>query len=52
MERISALYGRDRYKGKLRIDAGSKPAVSLKLGIGEDPVAAAAGFVRDYASFM
>ena len=52
MERISALYGRDRYKGKLRIDAGSKPAVSLKLGIGEDPVAAATGFVRDYASFM
>ncbi len=48
MERISALYGRDRYKGKLRIDAGNTPAVSLRLGVGENPVAAAEGFVKDY----
>ena len=48
MERVSALYAQERYKGRLRIDAGTVPAVSVKLGSGDDPVVVAAAFVRDY----
>ncbi len=31
MERVSALYQRPEYKGKLRVEAGSKPCLSLKI---------------------
>ena len=48
MERISALYAQDRYKGRLKIDAGTVPAVSVKLHSGDDPVVVAAAFVRDF----
>ena len=30
-ERVSALYGREEYKGRIKVEAGSKPCVSLKL---------------------
>ena len=31
MERVSELYARPEYKGKLRVEAGSKPCLSLKI---------------------
>ncbi len=31
MEKVSALYARPEYKGKLRVEAGSKPCLSLKI---------------------
>ena len=31
MERVSELYARPEYKGKLRVQAGSKPCLSLKI---------------------
>ena len=31
MEKVSALYARPEYKGRLRVEAGSKPCLSLKI---------------------
>ena len=31
MEKVSALYAQPEYKGKLRVEAGSKPCLSLKI---------------------
>ena len=31
MEKVSELYARPEYKGKLRVEAGSKPCLSLKI---------------------
>ncbi len=31
MEKVSALYARPEYKGKLRVEAGSRPCLSLKI---------------------
>ena len=31
MEKVSLLYARPEYKGKLRVEAGSKPCLSLKI---------------------
>ena len=31
MEKVSALYARPEYKGKLKVEAGSKPCLSLKI---------------------
>ena len=50
LERISALYAREEYKGRLRVDAGSTPAVTLKLRPGKRVTDEALRFVRDYAS--
>ena len=31
MEKVSALYATPEYKGRLRVEAGSKPCLSLKI---------------------
>ena len=31
MEKVSALYAREEYRGRLRVEAGSKPCLSLKI---------------------
>ena len=31
MQKVSELYARPEYKGKLRVEAGSKPCLSLKI---------------------
>ena len=31
MEKVSALYAQPEYKGRLRVEAGSKPCLSLKI---------------------
>ncbi len=48
MERVSRLYALPKYKGRVKIEAGVKPAISLKLREGERPLNAAVAFVRDY----
>ena len=50
MERVSRLYALPFYKGRIKIEAGLKPAISLKLREGERPLGAAVTFVRDYKS--
>ena len=37
-------------KGKLKVEAGSVPAISIKLPEGKNSVDGALGFVRDYRS--
>ena len=48
MDRVSRLYALPKYKGRIKIEAGIKPAISLKLNPGERPLNAAVAFVRDY----
>ena len=48
MDRISRLYALKPYAGRIRIEAGMKPSVSLRLRPGERVLEAAVGFVRDY----
>ncbi len=48
MERVSKLYSLPKYKDRVKIEAGTKPAISLKLRRGERALDAAVTFVRDY----
>jgi len=48
MERISELYGRAEYRGRVKIDAGAAPAVLLRLK-GSRPVDEARKFISAYA---
>ena len=48
LNRISALYGRSAFKGRVKIDAGTVPAITLKLRPGADPVDEADAFIRAY----
>ena len=52
MEKISALYSREEYKGRLRVDAGSTPAVTLKLRPGKDVTGQAVRCIRDYSAAL
>jgi transcription-repair coupling factor (superfamily II helicase) len=51
MNRISALYGKPEYKGRVRIEAGAVPVISLKLRSSK-VVDEATRFVRDYSSAL
>ena len=51
MEKVSALYAQDEYKGKLRIEAGSTPCVSLKITNKARVIDEARRFVADWAGF-
>jgi hypothetical protein len=51
MNRISALYGKPEYKGRVRIEAGAVPVISLKLRSSK-VVDEATRFVRDYGSAL
>ncbi len=49
MQLISALYAMKEYSGRLKVEAGSDPRVSLKLK-GGDVISEAVKFIRDYRS--
>jgi len=50
MERVSALYGRQEYKGRVRVEAGQKPRLSLKLKSAKRVLDDARAFVAAYSS--
>lgn len=47
-ESISALYARDTWKGRVKVEAGGKPAVALKLLSKRRILEEATAFVRAY----
>ena len=49
MEKVSALYAREEYRGRLRVEAGSKPCLSLKIRAKSRVLDEARAFVRDWA---
>ncbi len=49
MEKVSALYARPEYKGRLRVEAGSKPALSVKIRNKARVIDEARAFVSDWA---
>ena len=50
MESVSALYARDEYHGRLRVEAGTKPRLSLKIRSKRRVLDEAHAFVRDWAA--
>ncbi len=48
MERVSALYAQTEYKGRVKVEAGTKPCVSLHLRSGKRIVETARKFIADY----
>ena len=50
MEKLSALYARPEYKGRLRVEAGSKPCVSLRLKAKGQVIDEARAFVREWGA--
>ena len=47
--RISALYAKESWKGRIKVEAGSAPAVAVKLIYKRRTLEDARSFVRDYA---
>ena len=50
LERVSALYARPQFKGRLRVDAGAKPGVTLKLKNRKRVIEEAREFIASWAS--
>jgi len=50
MEKVSVLYGQSEYKGRLRVEAGAKPCLSLRLRSGKRVIETARQFVADYSA--
>ena len=48
MEKVSAMYATDEYKGRLRVEAGSKPCLSLRIKSKGRVVDEARKFARDW----
>ena len=48
MEKVSALYARPEYKGRLRVEAGSKPCLSLRIKAKNHVIDEARRFVADW----
>lgn len=48
LRRVSALCAQNRYQGRLLFSAGEKPALTLKLKKGEDPLKLARILIEDY----
>ena len=48
MEKVSELYAREEYKGRLRVEAGSKPCLSLRIKAKNRVIDEARAFVRDW----
>ena len=48
MEKVSELYARNEYKGKLRVEAGSTPCLSLKITNKARVIDEARSFVKDW----
>ena len=51
MEKVSALYAMPAYKGRLRVEAGSKPCLSLRVKSKGRVIDEARGFVADWGGF-
>jgi len=49
---LSSLCGNERWKGRVLFSAGEKPAVTLRLKKGEDPLTYARTFVEDYGKLI
>ncbi|MCQ2406475.1 MAG: transcription-repair coupling factor [Oscillospiraceae bacterium] len=49
LARISELYARPEYKGRIKVEAGAKPRISMKLKTIAHIIDQARAFVRDYA---
>ena len=50
MEKLSALYARPEYKWRLRVEAGSKPCVSLRIKAKGRVIDEARAFVREWGA--
>lgn len=48
MEQVSAMYAQTEYKGRLKVEAGAKPCISLRLRSGKRVVDTARKFIADY----
>ena len=48
MQKVSALYAQPEYKGRLKVEAGQKPCISLHLRSGKRVVETARKFIADY----
>jgi len=48
MARVSALYEQPEYKGRVKVEAGTKPCISLRLRSGKRIIESARKFVSDY----
>ena len=51
LEKVSRLYARPEYKGRLRVEAGSKPCLCLKIRAKGKVIEEARRFVRDWFEF-
>ena len=49
MEKVSALYAMPEYKGRLRVEAGSKPCLSLRIKAKGRVIDEARRFAADWA---
>ncbi|MBO6040381.1 MAG: transcription-repair coupling factor, partial [Oscillospiraceae bacterium] len=49
MERLSALYERPEFRGRVKLEAGRSPRLGLRLRTGEKPINAARMLVRAWA---
>ncbi len=49
-ESISALYAREEWNGRIKVEAGGKPAVAMKLMSKRRILEEARAFVRDYGA--
>jgi len=52
MDRVSALYGHPDYKGRVKVEAGTKPCISLRLRSGKRIIETARKFVADYKATL
>ena len=50
MEKVSALYARPEYRGRLRVEAGSRPCLSLKIREKKRVIDEARRFVEDWGA--
>ncbi len=50
MAKVSAMYARPEYKGRLRVEAGSKPCLSLKIKSKSGVIEEARRFAADWGS--
>lgn len=48
MAKVSALYGQAEYKGRVKVEAGDKPCISLRLRSNRQIIETARKFVADY----
>ena len=50
LRQVSALCASDRWKGRVLFSAGEKPALTLRLKKGEDPLKLGRAMAEDYAA--